>query len=75
MTWSEVIINNSITLSLTAVSGLLLQTFDTFFLSRFIFMSHFISYIFLPLIVLILLEGFCLIAQEGFQSLFFKDAS
>ena len=75
MTWSEVIINNSITLSLTAVSGLLLQTFDTFFLSRFIFMSHFISYILLPLIVLILLEGFCLIAQEGFQSLFFKDAS
>ena len=75
MTWSEVITNNSITLSLTAVSGLLLQTFDTFFLSRFIFMSHFISYIFLPLIVLVLLKGFCLIAQEGFQSLFFKDAS
>ena len=51
-----------------------LQTFDRFFLSRVILMSYFISYIFLLLMFLILLEGFCLIAQEGYQPLFLKDA-
>ena len=73
MTWSEVSINNFVTLSLTAASGLFLQTFERFFLSRFILMSKFISYIFLPLMFLVSLERFCLIAQEDYQSLFFKD--
>ena len=53
---------------------LLLQTFVRFFLSRFILMSFFISYIFLRLMGLLLMEGFFLNAQEGYRSLFFKDA-
>ena len=70
----EVCINTSVTLSFAAVLQLLLQTFDRFFLSRFILMSYFISYIFLQLMLLLLMEGFCLNAQEGYRSLFFKDA-
>ena len=70
--FAEVSINTSVTLSFAAVLELLLQTFDRFFLSRFNFMSYFISYIFLQLMFLILMEGFC--AQEGYRSLFFKDA-
>ena len=35
-------------------------------------MSYFISYLFLQLMLLILMEGFCLIAQEGYRSLFLK---
>ena len=69
----EVSINTSVTLSFAAVLELLLQTFDRFFLSRFILMSYFISYIFLQLMLLLLMEGFCLNAQEGYRSLFFKD--
>ena len=71
---SEVSINTSATLSFAAVLELFLQTFDRFFLSRFILMSYFISYIFLQLMLLLLMEGFCLNAQEGYRSLFFKDA-
>ena len=71
---SEVNINTSVTLSFAAVLELFLQTFDRFFLSRFILMSYFISYIFLQLMLLLLMEGFCLNAQEGYRSLFFKDA-
>ena len=70
----EVSTNMSVTLSFAAVLELLLQTFDRFFLSRFILMSYFISYIFLQLMVLLLMEGFCLNAQESYRSLFFKDA-
>ena len=70
---SQFIIIKSVTLTLAVVSRLFLQTFDRFFLSRVILMSYFISYILL-LMFLILLEGFCLIAQEGYQPLFLKDA-
>ena len=44
---AEVSINASVTFSFTAVLELFLLTFDRFFLSGFILMSHFISYIFL----------------------------
>ena len=71
---SQFIIIKSVTLTLAVVSRLFLQTFGRFFLSRVILMSYFISYIFLLLMFLILLEGFCLIAQEGYQPLFLKDA-
>ena len=71
---SEVIINTSVTLSFAAVQELFLQTFDRFFQSRFILMPYFISYIFLQLTLLVLMEGFCLIDQEGYPTLFFKDA-
>ena len=37
-------------------------------------MSYIVSYIFLQLTLLVLMEGFCLNAQEGYLSLFFKDA-
>ena len=43
----EVSINASVTFSFTAVLELFLLTFDRFFLSGFILMSYFISYIFL----------------------------
>ena len=69
----EVSINTSVTLSFAAVLELLLQTFDRFFLSRFILISYFVSYIFLQLMLLLLMEEFCLNAQEGYRSLFFKD--
>ena len=59
---SEVSINTSVTLSFAAVLELFLQTFDRFFLSRFILMSYFTSYIFLQLMFLVLMEGLCLIA-------------
>ena len=71
---SEGSINTSVTLSLAAVLELLSQTFDRIFLSRFILMLYFVSYIFLQLTILVLMEGFCLNAKEGYQSLFFKDA-
>ena len=58
-----------------AVLELFLQTFDRCFLSRFILMSYFISFIILQLMLLVLMEGFCLIAQEGHYFLFFKDTS
>ena len=64
---SEVSINTSLTLSFAAVLELFLQTFDRFFLSRFISMSYFTSYIFLQLMFLVLIEGFCLNAQEGYR--------
>ena len=70
----EVSLKTPVTLSFAAILELLLQTFDRFFLSRFILMSYFISYIFLQLMLLLLMEGFCLNAQEGYRSLFFKDA-
>ena len=70
----EVSINTSVTLSFAAVLELYLQTFDRFFLSRFILMSYFISYIFLQLILLVLMKGFRLNAQEGHRYLFFKGA-
>ena len=72
---SEVSINTSVTLSFAAVLELVLQIFDKFFLPRFILMSYFISYKFLQLMLLVLMERFCLIAQQGYRSLFFKDAS
>ena len=67
-------INRFVTLAFAAVLELFLQTFDSFFPPRFILMSYFISYIFLQLMLLLLMEGFCLNAQEGYRSLFFKDA-
>ena len=63
---SEVSINTSITFSLAAVLELFLQTFDRIFLSRFILMLYFISYILLQLTLLVLMEEFCLNAQEGY---------
>ena len=71
---SEVSINTSATLSLAAVLELFLQTFDRIFLFRFILMLHFISYVFLQLTLLVLMEGFCLNALESYRSLFFKDS-
>ena len=71
---SEVSINTSVTLSFTAVLELFLQTCDRFFLFRFILISYFISHVFLQLTLLVLMERFCLNAQEGYRSLFFKDA-
>ena len=65
----EVSLKAFVTLSFAAILELLLQTFDTFFLSRFILMPYFISYIFLQLMLLLLIEGFCLNAQEGYRSL------
>ena len=67
---SEISINTPVILSFAAVLELVLQTFDRLFLSRFISMSYFISYIFL-----VLMEGFCLNAQEGYESLFFLKMS
>ena len=69
--FSEVSINTSVTLSFAAVLALFLQTFDKFFLSRFVLISYFISYIFLQLTLLILREGFCLNVQQGYH-LFLK---
>ena len=69
----EISTNTPVTLSFAAVLELLLETFDRFFLSRFILMSYFMSYIFLQLMLLLLMEGFGLNAQEGYQSLLFKD--
>ena len=69
---SNVSINISVTLPFAAVLELLLQTFDRFFLSRFILMSYFTLHIFLQLMLLVLMKGFCLNAQEGYRSLFFK---
>ena len=54
----EVSINTSVTLSFAAVLELFLQTFERFFLSRFISMSYFISYIFLQLMFLVVMEDF-----------------
>ena len=71
---SKVTINTSVTLSFAALQELFLQTFDRFFQSRFILMSYFISYIFLQLTLLVLMEGFCLNGQEGYPTLFFKHA-
>ena len=48
-----------------------LQTFERSFQPRFILMSYFI---FLSLMILVLLEQFCLFPLEGNQSLFFIDA-
>ena len=70
----EVSINTSVTLSLAAVLELFLQTFDRIFLPTFILMLYFISYVFLQLTLLLSMEGFCLNAQDGYRSLFFKDA-
>ena len=61
----KVSINNTIILSLAIDLGLFLQNFDRSFLSRFTLRSYFIFYVFLPLMFLVLLERFCLIAQEG----------
>ena len=70
---SEVSISTSVTLPFAAVLKLFLETFDKFFISRFFLMSYFISYTFLQLMFLVLMEGFCLNAQEGYRSLIFKD--
>ena len=51
---SEFSINNYVTLSLAFVSGLLLKIFDKFFLSGFILISYFTSYVFLPLMFIVL---------------------
>lgn len=69
----EVDVNNFVALSL-GFSGLFLPAFDRFFLSRFILISYFISYVFLQLTLLVLMERFCLNAHEGYRSLFFKHA-
>ena len=65
--FSEVSINASVTLPFAAVLELFLQTFDKFFLSRFVLISYFISYIFLQLTLLILMEGFCLNVQQVYK--------
>ena len=64
---SEVSINTSVTLSFATVLELFLQTFDRFFLSRFILMSYFIPYIFLQLVLLVLMEGFCCKLVDNFE--------
>ena len=63
---SEVSINTSVTLAFTAVLQLFLETFDRFFLSRFILISCLISCIFLQFVLLVLQEGFSLNAQEDY---------
>ena len=71
----EVSINTSVTLSFVVVLAFLSQTFGrVFFLARFILMSYFMLYIFLQLMLLVLMEGFCFNDQEGYWSLLFKDA-
>ena len=70
----EVSISNSLTLSLAAVLGLFLQSFDRFFLPKFVWMLHCKSYIFFSLMILVSLEVFHLIAQDGCKSLFYINA-
>ena len=57
----------SVTMFFAAVLELPLQTSDRFFLSRFIVMSYFVSYVFLQLTLLVLMEGFCVNAEEGYR--------
>ena len=64
---SEVSVNTSVTMFFAAVLELPLQTSDGFFLSRFIVMSYFVSYVFLQLTLLVLMEGFCVNAEEGYR--------
>ena len=64
---SEVSVNTSVTMFFAAVLELPLQTSDRFFLSRFIVMSYFVSNVFLQLTLLVLMEGFCVNAEEGYR--------
>ena len=64
---SEVSVSTSVTMFFAAVLELLLQTSDRFFLSRFILMSYFVSYVFLQLTLLVLMEGFCVNTEEGYR--------
>ena len=61
-------------MSLVIVSWLLFQLFDRFFLTVSNLHSDFCFNISLQFLLVTFLEGFCLIAQEGFGSLFFQDA-
>ena len=61
---SEVSINTSVTLSLAAVLELFLDDFDRFF-QLDLFSCHVLYHIFLQLIFLVLMEGFCLNTEEG----------
>ena len=62
------------TLSLVIVPWLLLQSFDRFFLIESYLHSSFSFNISLQFLLVTFPKGFCLIAQEGFRSLFLKDA-
>ena len=66
--------SDSTTLSLFIVPWLLLQSFDRFFLIESYLHSSFWFNISLQFLLVTSLKGFYLIAQEGFGSLFFKDA-
>ena len=72
---SKVSKSDSATLSLVIVPWLLLQSFDSFFLIESVLHSSFCFNISLHLLLATFLEGFCLMAQEGFGFLFFKGAS
>ena len=71
---SKVSKSDSATLSLVTVPWLLLQSFDRFFLIESYLCSSFCFNISLQFLLATILKGFCLIAQEGFGSLIFKDA-
>ena len=71
---SKVSKSGSATLSLVIALWLYLQFFDRFFLIEFYLYSSFCFNISLQFLSATILKGFCLIAQEGFGSLIFKDA-
>ena len=52
-----------------------LQSFDRFFLTESYLHSYFFCNIPLQFSLVTFLKGFCLINQEGFGCLFFKDGS
>ena len=71
---SKVSKSDSATLSLVIVPWSLLQSFDRFFLIESYLHSSFCFNISLKFLLATFLKGFCLISQEGFGFLLFKDA-
>ena len=71
---SKVSKSGSATLSLVIALWLYLKFFDRFFLIEFYLYSSFCFNISLQFLSAAILKDFCLIAQEGFGSLIFKDA-
>ena len=71
---SKVSKSGSAILSLVIVPWLPLQSFDRFFLIEPYLYSSFCFNISLKFLLVTILEDFCLIAQEGFDSMIFKCA-
>ena len=71
---SKVSKSGSATLPLVIAPWLYFQFFDRFFLIEFYLYSSFCFNISLQFLSAAILKDFCLIAQEGFGSLIFKDA-